>query len=1009
LSPAQHTRPSIRYIQYEQIEEAWDTVIAPWLRACEKEAWRQPHPVAMVVPHAAAVAYIKERLLTNGLSAFGVHFLTPGQLRTALLSACQMPAALAIREDLHLIARMVASSQSEQVVAQSILAEPDAFVKACDSLEGGGWQANGFTHSDVRAIAAAYFGLLKKTGLQTAFCVDRHLREAALTATPCFGELLMLGFTAQHWNQYNLLAAAPHFATNTLLCLPLQTSTQAEIMWQHQWEQTVGSAEPLQRSQAVRQALRAAPYASLAKAAERYVALDLEEPMDPGSAHMQFCMAQDIHQEAAVIADLVMHDLSDPGCERLGVVFASRVSPLAREVGERLRNFDIPHHNIPGYYPGQPPAQWLFENWAEFQATQRLQPYLHFTQTLHWQGLLDRKVYAAVETALMDAFRECMTDDLNVLLHYVTAMRSTAATVCEHLRAWPLLPVSGTFQLFFAAVAAPLQRIGWPPRLDVLQQRATRLGAVLNEAMDREAFLAWLRSVVNVPGRTRPALGREPFARVQMITLDEAAGQTWSHLIFAGMQQGVWPPEASGSAFLQEARIAHLNRSVTVEGRQGEGHEVLRAGYSYLLSPPDIRRRHEQDFFDLLGSVCGRASLTASALAADGSGKAIAPSDLWMRVYYAEHGKLYTDAVRAVQLSETAVYLRRGIAQPLAETVDFPEVRRAFIERRDPQAPFGQYSFRYRQPPDGGLQLSCKAWETACKRPASAWYAHVLSVRQAVSPASQDVRSLTVGTWLHEWINPTPGQKHLRPLPTIAQWLETIHRAATHKRTIVTQAYQQAQRALPDWWQVDWARTRRLARQFAREIAAHASWAYGVGEFTLRAKDTLSLPELGPMPLRGRIDLLLSQQTTLLAEDAASPRAAWVVDFKTGADAPLSKRGLAAGDGLQLALYALALKALGVATVDLSILRPDVPLQPQLNVAAVLEQTELWASLWRMHRSGCLGDRGAVRSAYTFTGHYPLATLPVDPLILEQKWQLTQAALEQQYAAPPSPEQSDVH
>ena len=46
-----------------------------------------------------------------------------------------------------------------------------------------------------------------------------------------------------------------------------------------------------------------------------------------------------------------------------------------------------------------------------------------------------------------------------------------------------------------------------------------------------------------------------------------------------------------------------------------------------------------------------------------------------------------------------------------------------------------------------------------------------------------------------------------------------------------------------------------------------------------------------------------------------------------------------------------------------------------------------------MQRTGIFGMKGEIRPAFGYSATYPLATLPVDPDILEDKWALTHSAL----------------
>jgi len=69
------------------------------------------------------------------------------------------------------------------------------------------------------------------------------------------------------------------------------------------------------------------------------------------------------------------------------------------------------------------------------------------------------------------------------------------------------------------------------------------------------------------------------------------------------------------------------------------------------------------------------------------------------------------------------------------------------------------------------------------------------------------------------------------------------------------------------------------------------------------------------------------------------------------------------------------------------------PVSPQLSVADIDAEADIFRELARIQQTGVFGMRGPVRSAWTFTRDYPLATLAVDEDILEERWELTHPAL----------------
>jgi PD-(D/E)XK nuclease superfamily len=152
-----------------------------------------------------------------------------------------------------------------------------------------------------------------------------------------------------------------------------------------------------------------------------------------------------------------------------------------------------------------------------------------------------------------------------------------------------------------------------------------------------------------------------------------------------------------------------------------------------------------------------------------------------------------------------------------------------------------------------------------------------------------------------------------------------------------------------------------------------------------------------PLFLRGRIDLILAAQPPVAP---ALPRDAWIVDYKTGdrkslepgrgeRASTIAKR-LRSGDGLQLALYALAFHELGAETVGISLLTPALELdRPQLMLDDLKFQQSVLRGLRQMQESGVFGMRGRLRDEFAFGGDYPLATLSIDADVIEEKWART--------------------
>jgi hypothetical protein len=64
----------------------------------------------------------------------------------------------------------------------------------------------------------------------------------------------------------------------------------------------------------------------------------------------------------------------------------------------------------------------------------------------------------------------------------------------------------------------------------------------------------------------------------------------------------------------------------------------------------------------------------------------------------------------------------------------------------------------------------------------------------------------------------------------------------------------------------------------------------------------------------------------------------------------------------------------------------------QVGLADILAANELWQEIVRIEKTGIFGMLGEIRSEFTFTGDYPLATLPIDQFLLRDKWEHTHPA-----------------
>jgi hypothetical protein len=986
----------------------WANAAEPWLRA-NGAAWRERR--AVLAPNAAWIAALKAGAITAGLPILGVNWLTPGRWRALALRALPGPARqVALREDLHLLLELAAAGLPDNLLARAYGPDPAPFQELLDALDGSGWDGEVFTDAAARELAAAAARMRAQVGWLTTAAADRALRDAAANGSlPRLGEkLLAVGFSPADWALRPLLetAAAAHDESEFVLDVVDYEQTIAAA-WVGAWEEAFGGpAEWLEAADAP------APFARLAA---EILAPARPAPAQslsaPENAPPVLWLADNLQAEADLAVAQALAFLGEAGDRpaRVGVVVGSVNSPLAREVAARFAALDLPYHDAPGHLPGRAPAQAWFEAWLDWQRDGRLAGLVSWVRTAARGGLLNEKNAGRIEKNLREAARATLTDDPTVLEAWLAGARSEAVAAREFLAAWPRLPESAPGEDFLKAILEVSQKIRWPEEPEFLQQRLDNWRGAVTTPLPRAAVLRWVRAVTRVPGRTRDAQGREPWALLQIVDAASAAAQEWTHLVLGGLLHGEWPADDRDSPLLSEARVRELNRAVLRQGAQGEGHWTAVPGHTPLLSQADRRRLDRAVFARLLGLPTKGLALTAR-LADPADGRPARLSEYFWAAAKLALGRLPTQddwaALAAASRARHEV-VRAGLGGSLSETVrrDLGKIpapspvatARAHAARRNPQTAFDEFSFCLPAPPTEPLKLSCKKWQEALARPGAAWFQHILRAEPRWAPAEDDPARLSLGSWAHEIARPGPanfaGGSATESLPrlSLALWHKLADASAQKIRAEAAAAFAAAQRPLPEAWLDTWARAARVAGQWVDALAENPEWTHALGETSLPSGLQGALPGTGvALSLSGRMDLVLFRQPVVFAPGQLGGTAAWVIDFKTGGDAPLSLKKLAEGAGLQVALYARALLALGAGAVSLTVLNAGGDAEPQLT-GADLADPKL-ADLWRLladFAQGRWGEHCDLDDEQENSGDYPSATLPVPIEILRRKWEIT--------------------
>jgi hypothetical protein len=970
------------------LSQAWDDVIAPWFDQVLPGAWQRELPSLVVVPTRGQAADIKARLIAKGCSHLGLQFVTPSSLRALLARDEATPTAQP--ELLRLLLAIAANeiedrpNESEALAAKAVARAPALLLRALNRLETAGWKFEELGMPSFVPVVQCFGELLEKCDFVLPGESDRSGLQHSTRGRQKFSHMLISGFDGAHWAEWFLLRTAVELAKDATIVLeePRGNFFDIDLCWIGSWEEICDEAQ--RTSNAIGDSLFSEiEMRGGAQTAKRF----------------DFLIGTNFAQQAEAIARQCVRYLADKKCTRLGVIFPGS-GALPRLVANSLERLEIPHndglgHSVPGIFES---AEW--QAWIELQRAPGLNSFLRFLNALPDPAVVSPKISRQVfEKVLLESYKEVLLDDLELLREFCAARtddKSQAAA--EALRALPFLPARATLAQFLEQTHAALAHLEWKRHVLQLANVAHDWSQRLDVKFSRSLFLRWLEETAATSDTARSIAGDHPYAVLQLLTVTHAQDQEWSHLILAGWNEGAWPPPA-GAEFARAEEIHAFNRSVqrlnkraARQGSQGEGHTSVRENHSLYLGPTEQRAIALRQFDALLESASEGVTLTASLVQEDAPERFWNPSECFTELYLKTRGRPLTQTTLKNLQRATAL-----LPRPAVGTTDVQQTLIAFNARRDSSKPAGEYDFALR--PNGSYRpeptLSVSDLLRLVSAPAMIWMKRYLGVE-----APEDVAnpwSATTGKWVHAWlakiIEPREG-KIFSAFPPPTRIDERIRVAADERCAGLRRLCSLAGKVVPDWWNSGWLNACYLARHLGAKIGGANGWNWMATELAVGRDGAVKITDGVELQLHGRIDLVLAQND---ASSFAGERI-WIVDYKTNSIRELKTSdlhdSLVKGTTLQLGLYALAIRELGAAEVSASIVSLAVKnVGPQLSVSDLTPHTDVFADLAKMQRSGVFGMKGEIRPAFGYSTPYPLATLPIDNDILEDKWALTHPAL----------------
>jgi len=991
---------------------AWENVVRPWFEKVRDRSLSDNQPPVVVTASRSQGYFFRNQLLRDGISLLGIKFLSPPQLRESLLRGSELNVPL--REHLRLLLAVTAEefaagkidNEESALVAKSIARDPDHFLRALDQLSAAGWSFNEIDSPALREIAGHFEQRARACDFTLVYDADRAAVAHARESEPVFGNLLLVGFDAAHWPLWPLLHAATLASTGATIVLsdPRDEARDIDETWVGTWEETFGPAEVIPTFDGAAASRPRLPQGENGGEG----AVSNVESLLTSNAH--FVVGRDTTQQARAIVALAAKFLADPKCERLGILFA-RAGALQRLVATFLESAKIAHNDGIAHLAPSALDDDTWRAWLELQKAPRLKPLFRFLRATNAEIFSGLSILE-VEDILRRAYNEVLIDDIELLRDYCAknSILRNGETVARGLDKTQFLSANATLTEFLVETRKIFSQLGWKEHWSEVDRLSRNWSGQLATAFSKNTYLRWLREILSAPSPQRDDLGAHSYARVHLLPYPDAQGQPWSHLIFAGLNDEAWPALDDEVGFVREEQIDELNRQnkmlnrrASKRGRQGEGHWSVRDGKTLLLGSNERRQIRRRQLLNLVESASGGVGASAN-LYSDALPSRIAnPSEFFSWLYFAARGHGVSQRTLHTLEEQTRAWLKdwSPVDAQKVDSISVGRTRYAFDARRQERAA-GEYEFALKNAPGQEIALRVTQWEQALRWPALVWMEIFLGVES--SDDNADAWPVATGQWVHRWLanSVCDGDEH--------QFVD-VGRGDKIRARIIEEAREfRAQidalcagrgKIVPDWWASGLSNALYIADCLAAKVSGLHDWSEMAVEWSLGSPALISLGDNETLRVRGRIDLVLARRKSDRSKIGYADL--WVVDYKTGRqrgfnlkelrrrDTPERKfrRQLIEGRGVQLALYALAAHALGAEDVQLTLLSPAEELAPQFQLPHVLAQQDFWRELHRMQETGIFGMLGPVHSDFGFVRKYPLATLPIDMDLLEQKWALT--------------------
>ena len=375
---------------------------------------------------------------------------------------------------------------------------------------------------------------------------------------------------------------------------------------------------------------------------------------------------------------------------------------------------------------------------------------------------------------------------------------------------------------------------------------------------------------------------------MHLLPYAEAENQSWSHVIFAGLNEEAWPTLdeefiANGKIDEFNQRNKKLNRRAVKRGRHGEGQWSIVEGKTFLLGHSERRQVRRRQVCNLMESATAGIGMTASLYSESSPSRMANPTDFFSRLYFQMRGRGVSQQTLQALEKQTRIWL--GDWSPVdaqkTDSINVGRTRYAYDMRRLERA-FGEYEFALRAPPEKPVTLRVTQWESAVKSPAIEWMRLFLGVDP--DGENGNAWATATGLWVHRWLADSVRQTTGDAFVELCEVDEIRDRLVQHARQFRDEVHDlcvACGRPLPDWWVSGWSNALYIADRLAAKLSGLAAdWTHMAPEWSLDSPTKIPVGKNEFLRVRGRIDLILARGTR--KESRLPFENFWLIDYKTG-------------------------------------------------------------------------------------------------------------------------------